>query len=447
MKEMTDQEFTNKIRQVFDNFEDPSAEHGWQELRKKYPKNDRKLVPLWWAAAAVFLLVGGLWFLAPEKDFQDQKLANKKPALQKSTDDINSANMKDAHNNPGITSIPQISVVNNNSPENIQDENLLPADNSPVSNASGRVDTFNSELIQPSQILPTLTNHLRKTALIALPTYSSLPKNTAGQQDSLIHAAARRLALAKSDPVVEKHNPPAGNLPYNSQKTPANGNVFSFYAGSYFNYAAGSQSNLNFGAGFTSDIKLANNLKLSTGLGLANNSLTYNNGVPISAERDNSITQNLPHSSPSTGNGGSGSANFTTITTITKYNAKLLSLDIPVNIKYMIIPEENKFYFLAGLSSGTYLTESYALDYRNYSATLGAYTSQTQGAEVKKQLQGFDFARILNISMGYSTNLGKTQNITIEPFLKYPLGGLGSEDLKFGSAGINLKLNFSQFTK
>ncbi|XHR95866.1 hypothetical protein ACFJIV_03980 [Mucilaginibacter sp. UC70_90] len=44
---------------------------------------------------------------------------------------------------------------------------------------------------------------------------------------------------------------------------------FSVYAATFFNYAKGSQNQVNAGAGFTSDIKLSKNLKLSTGLALA----------------------------------------------------------------------------------------------------------------------------------------------------------------------------------
>jgi hypothetical protein len=245
------------------------------------------------------------------------------------------------------------------------------------------------------------------------------------------------LALAQPDAPRDDH-PRRVDEPshISTQKTDARDLSFSFYAGSYFNYSLGSERNINFGAGFASDIKLSDNLKLSTGLGLANNSLTYNNGVP-STRKEQIVYNSVP---------AFGSSNNNNLTTITKYDASLLVLDIPINLKYLLIPKDNKLYVLAGFSSGTYLSEMYSLNYRNYSAA-GTYISQKQGAEVKKKLQAFDFARTLNFSFGYSAILGKTQSISIEPFLKYPLGGLGSEDLKFGSTGVNLKLNFSRFKK
>ena len=135
------------------------------------------------------------------------------------------------------------------------------------------------------------------------------------------------------------------------------------------------------------------------------------------------------------------------LTTITSYSADLLAIDIPVNLKYQFVPESDKFYVSAGLSSGTYLNETYAFQYKNFNPTSGAFSAQAKEQEIKKQLNDFDLARTLNLSFGLSTGFGKTQTISIEPFLKYPLGGLGSENLKFGSTGINLKLHFKPAKK
>ena len=210
--------------------------------------------------------------------------------------------------------------------------------------------------------------------------------------------------------------------------------AFSVFAGTYFNYSEGSENQLNFGAGFISDIRLSKKLKLSTGLSIASNSLKYNNNLPENAA--NSISLN----SPST-------VNADNYPTITSYNAKLLTLDIPVNIKYQFAPESDKFYVSAGLSSGTYLAETYAYTYQNFNPSTGFLSGRSLDQKIKKQLNDFDIGRTLNLSMGLSTKFGKTQNISIEPFLKYPLGGLGSQNLKFGSTGINLKLQFKSVKK
>lgn len=226
--------------------------------------------------------------------------------------------------------------------------------------------------------------------------------------------------------------------PDNSKKANQNTNklAFSVYAGSYFNYAEGSESNLNFGAGVLSDILLSRKLKLTTGLTIAKNTLNFTtNNLPEAAFLD------VRAASANTSNLGSYNS-------ITDYQASLLGLDIPVNLKYQVIPQSNKIYIAAGVSSGAFLNEKYTYNYQTFSpSSANSFAIQARDEETEKTLSGFNFARTLNLSFGLSSDLGKTQTLTFEPFLKYPLGGLGSQNLRFGAAGINLKLNFKPAKK
>ena len=451
MKEMTDRELTDKISQVFENFEDPDAAKGWQELRKKYPESKTKPLAFWWgAAAAVFLLVGGLWFITPVSKESPEELAKENQPRQQETVNIDKQDENILKTNKTPDRI-NASTDNSNDPTNVSSSK--PADSEGV--IASKLNSVNkpsflesSNAVNPGRMAILKPAAIQKSTVETkqeMPSISLLKeidnltsRNRIGSdRDSLIDLTARMLALSQPKIANDAHLHNVENTPYSSRKTSSEKNTVSFYAGSYFNYSLGSETELNFGAGFTSDIRLTGNLRISTGLALANNSLRYNDGVPSSSKQKMAFDA-LP--SFSAGQGTSANNN---LTTVTRYDARLLALDIPINIKYLIIPQNNRLYLLAGLSSGTYLDETYSLDYRNYSSA-GMYVNQTQGIEVKKQLQTFDLARTLNISFGYSSNVGKTQNITIEPFLKYPLGGLGSEDLKFGSAGINLKMNFSQ---
>ena len=63
MKKTEDQVIADKIREVFDNFDDPAADQGWQELRKKYPEPDRKPLLFWFSSAAAILILTSLFFL------------------------------------------------------------------------------------------------------------------------------------------------------------------------------------------------------------------------------------------------------------------------------------------------------------------------------------------------------------------------------------------------
>ena len=451
MKKMTDRELTDRISQVFDKFEDPSAEYGWQQLRKKYPENNRRPVLLWLgAAAAVLLAVCGLLLTIPDAYQTDQNLANGKHREQPTQENKSNSNaplqVEEKSNLPdgAAVDLPGALAAKQESGSSNYTKFKEPVRHQ--STAEDRIFALTpADIVRDQvQVLDSTSSHslsandeIHKKPLVLLPETKPVTetKHSGDLNDALIDAAAKMLALAQPESAPDKTA--QGQEGSHASKKKDNNLDFSFFAGSYFNYSLGSETKINFGGGFTSDIKLSNNLKLSTGLALSNNSLTYNNGVPSSG-KENLVYYSVPSYGTQYSNNN--------LTTITKYDANLLVLDIPINLKYLLIPKDNKLYMLAGLSSGTYLSEMYSLNYRNYS-TAGTYINQAQGAEVKKQLQAFDFARTLNISFGYSTNLGKTQNISIEPFLKYPLGGLGSEDLKFGSTGVNLKLNFSQSKK
>ncbi|MNY24797.1 hypothetical protein D3C86_1585370 [compost metagenome] len=60
-----------------------------------------------------------------------------------------------------------------------------------------------------------------------------------------------------------------------------------------------------------------------------------------------------------------------------------------------------------------------------------------------KLFSRIDWFRTFNMSFGIDYNL-KNNKLTVEPYLKYPLGGLGAEQIKWTSAGLNLKFSFGK---
>jgi len=126
---------------------------------------------------------------------------------------------------------------------------------------------------------------------------------------------------------------------------------------------------------------------------------------------------------------------------VSAYNVSLTGLDIPLNIKYEFNPQKNDSYILAGLSSGTFITENFTYRYDNTPNAFGV-SSNLPDATTKRSFSRFDFARTLNLSIGMGYQISKQNRLIIEPFLKYPLSGLGSEQIKFGAGGLNLRFKF-----
>ncbi|PLW90521.1 outer membrane beta-barrel protein, partial [Mucilaginibacter sp.] len=220
--------------------------------------------------------------------------------------------------------------------------------------------------------------------------------------------------------------------------------TFSIYAATYFNYAEGSSNQVNAGAGVSSDFRLSKRLKLSTGVALAQNSLNYNaiTSLPQTVSAA-SFVSSAPVLKQQTLFAMSAAAPV-----FRNYNVSMVGLDVPINLKYEFNPDKSDAFISAGLSSGTFIDENYTYRYTYSNGSLadsqGAGEDQKQSAH--NSFSNFYFARMLNFSFGVGYPVGKNR-LVIEPFVKYPLGGLGAQDIRFGSGGVNLKFSFKSSKK
>jgi hypothetical protein len=219
---------------------------------------------------------------------------------------------------------------------------------------------------------------------------------------------------------------------------------FGIYAATYFNYSKGSDNEFNIGGGLSYDIKIAGNLRLVTGAVVGQNSFNYQSDFPLAAGKALAISIAADNANKVTtpATTANNLAAFSTSPAndpmVNSYSANLVAFDIPLNLKYQFNKSEN--YIAAGVSSGTYV-ETYKLTY-NYSNAAGYSAAvPAQSTQLRNVFNTFDFARTLNIAFGLGYSLGKSNHIIIEPFLKYPLSGLGSQDIRFGAGGVNIKLN------
>ena len=421
MKEPVDKKLRSKIRQVFDDFEEPGADAGWKELRKKFPANKRKPLFFWLGSAAAVLLLGtGLWFFDQNSNSETQALTrkpikNEKLIVQEKKIE-KSNHQRDTHSF-FKQELPQGSPAKTNSSTNP----IVIYQPSEIIRQSG--DT--AQIIEPAL---AATHPILQTEKTPDNISAKATQNTEKIAIKKVEENTPAQFLQPKSAAMKDQNTSQNNAAKKNKKEQKM--AYSVFAGTYLNYSRGSENKMNFGAGFISDIRLSKNLKLSTGLSLASNSLSYNNNK-------------LPENASASLNSADVSKGNPFITkSISGYTADLLMLDIPINIKYQFVPESDKFYVSGGLSSGTYLAETYKYEYRNFNSSAGSFDNRTQDQKIKKQLNDFDLGRTLNLSLGLSTGFGKTQTISIEPFVKYPLGGLGSENLRFGSTGINLRLHF-----
>jgi hypothetical protein len=102
----------------------------------------------------------------------------------------------------------------------------------------------------------------------------------------------------------------------------------------------------------------------------------------------------------------------------------------PVNIRYSIIPNRNKLFVTAGLSSYFMRRENYEYEYEQngqYGKNYASYTNQSN-----------NMLAVVNMSLGYSHKLGSLGSVRMEPYVKIPLKDLGVNNMPVMSTGINI---------
>jgi hypothetical protein len=482
MNEEFDDRLKSRIADVFDNFEDDSAHEGWLLLREKYPeKKKRPLLWLWWASAAAVLLMVlglGLWLN------QGAGTKNNNSAV------VKAATKNTVSGNPDHDTISTSSPNNNNVANNVNKTNTVKSvdhtaqqttvnkpnidtsdKNSKAKITSGYYIAKNNKTIHREKLNKTSVEVDKQQSTSGSKTDAQQFKATEQQMANHItgnnfnnpvsHTAdsAARLAANPVDattkptppqtikPVVKEPKHPLftalNPVEPKTQKPVDKAVKFGVYAATYFNYAKGSDNEFNVGAGFSSEIRLAGNLKLVTGVAINQNSLQYTSAMPAAA---NSYLA-LSIANPATPRGFTASADHLTGVSyaqvasspnLQNYQASLIGLDIPLNLKYQF--SQSDTYVSAGVSSGTYVSETYTFVY-NYSSAVA--NTQNQNTKTQNAFNTFDFARTLNLSFGMGYPVGKSNRLIVEPFVKYPLNGLGSQDIKFGAGGLNLKFNFA----
>jgi hypothetical protein len=460
MDEQFDKKLTNHIREVFDNYEHPGVEHGWEQLRKKFPaaeQKNNKVAWLWWSSAAAIIIVFlgiGIWYnskpntvnnLAVKPTVKKQQPVNAGPKQTdnnqpniitpvKTDQPIVAKNSTPVFNNPVTPAIHyQTPVVN---PNIVPVNTGIQAQQQAIANSAVPNIAQNGQSAQATTLTPAIDSQKNVTNIANQPQIAATKQNVQAPVNNnvLANSTAKKQPKTMADMFADENL----NHPVKKSTTDKQSDKkvnFSVYAATYFNYAEGSTNQVNAGAGFTSDFRLSKNIKLSTGVALAQNSLSYNSSPPQSPSASGFVA-----SAPALRQQGALFATSAVLPLFKNYNASLVGLDIPINIKYELNPEKSDAYISAGLSSGTFINESYTYRYV-YGNGASSAASSPEEQTTRNSFNNFYFGKTLNFSFGVGYPVGGNRLI-VEPFVKYPLGGLGAQDIRFGAGGINLKFSF-----
>ena len=117
--------------------------------------------------------------------------------------------------------------------------------------------------------------------------------------------------------------------------------------------------------------------------------------------------------------------------TIIAVNGKSRLYELPVNVKYTILPGKHNLFVITGISSYLMRSENYDYEYTQNNLPGGhnylSYTNETR-----------NWFSVVNLGVGYTHNFAGAGSLRIEPYLKLPLKNLGTANMPIMGTGLNI---------
>ncbi|NGM63892.1 outer membrane beta-barrel protein [Sphingobacterium sp. SGR-19] len=132
---------------------------------------------------------------------------------------------------------------------------------------------------------------------------------------------------------------------------------------------------------------------------------------------------------------------------------KVQTLDIPLEIRYNLTKQ---FYATGGVSYAAVLSQE-RFDHYEESAGIPTYSSvsdsekpaqnsvttvETTKISEDENINTNGFGGFVNFSLGRKVNVGKTMKVSVEPFVKLPVGQFKRADMNYTNGGIRIITSF-----
>ncbi|NJO88935.1 MAG: hypothetical protein HC831_08250 [Chloroflexia bacterium] len=417
MSDLFDKIFVDRVNDVFTNHQESYHSNDWNKLQAKMNRSNRSVIVLWphiAKAASVALFLGVAVFTANKYD-------NK---LKVSDFRVNKVNEYQETNDNSA-------MENNNTTKNY---NTFRYEKSHIEN-----DEINLNYADKKN---------SKEALLTMNEDDSATYNNIGnEQFADVKTALQEhhneiVKMEEKQPNSEKQESELKEyddfIITNDKKTRKID--VGVELASVSNYSTeGTGNGVNFGGGIAAAYHITDKIRVTTGVLIAKQSIDYapqNNYEMAYADyaelnsayvADNQVVENVSSSAS---------------------EVSFIAIDIPLNVQF----KHNRVSFSTGFSSLLYVQEKYN---RTYNAVVSNKTFNTETRsydihnsvetiskdETSEPFNRFDFARLLNISVGYDIPMAKG-GITVEPYLKYPLGKISSREVTMGAGGIALRYIF-----
>ena len=452
MKEQFDKTLRNHIKDTFGSYNDQFASDGWEKLVRKKRRKRRGLI-FWYAlpsgiAAALAIIWMYNWNTLMIQPVVKNQIVAKTDLKNKPQQNLTNTHQKSDPNKEqqdqvykeGIALSENIEINKSTTTKVNQtpkiDLNLNVSDkehNMKLNNVNTLLLSILNDRNESDNVNKNSSTNdtLSNTMLISNETIVS---NNTPLENSIARETAIEIPSQKSTPSAKKSiKKVLSNSPQNLANNRVKQSKFNIAvdANTFYSFSeAGVNDQMNLGLGLAASYKIGKNLSLNSGLQL---------------NRQTSSFEGLDRLAFS--NRLAVNSAFAVIPNEQITNAKLIGLDIPLNLQYNFKMGKALSFITTGFSSYSVINEEYVNDISvtNYYFT-GVNTSNM--TTVQENPAGsftyFKFARTLNVSFGVQYPLKGKNSLSVEPFLKYPLSGFGYQDLLIGSGGLSLKFNFNK---
>jgi len=430
------EDLDKKLREAADQHHPAYDEKAWQKMEKLLnvhlpkPTNDKRRIFLFLAA---FLFIGGGAYLLVSSPWETEtKIAvhqqdKNENASQASGEQRDKEALTTEQNQ--IKSKSEVKTANfNSTAESVKEKNISKA---------GSKDLITTTLKK----VVTKEHHIDAKQGEKANTELSKPFDKSRDQDNLQVHAEKMITGQASNEVVSQPNPNEAKVireevkqtnetktadivnsktstPKKNEKvTNRNGFSFSVSAGPDVSKAGGSkagEATLTYGAG----------------VGYTRNRVTLRTGVYAAKKlywadaKDYSLSYVPPSTSRFTG-----------------ADADCYVIEVPIKVSYNFgLKSTSNWFAGAGLSSYFMKRETYNYIYKTSSGNTYSHTLEVNG-------ENKHYFSILNLSAGYTHRLGNIFSISAEPYLEYPLTGIGEGKVNLKSAGVLFTLGVKPFKK
>ncbi len=419
MNNLFDKIFVDRINDVFSNHQESYNPNDWKKLQTKMNRSKRGIIVLWphiAKAASVVLFLGVGVFTANKYDYKSNVSNLKEDKFKENHETNDNLALNNANSNRYYTKNNNTALFDKSKPK----ENEIKLNDNEENNSNETLFIIDAT---DNVTYDQIGNERFTDVKIALQDHHDEIQQLGKRQSNIDEPALKDY----DDFIIEKEE--------KRKKID-----FGVELASVSNYSSdGTGSGVNLGGGIAAAYHISDKIRVTTGVIIAKQSIDYapeNNYEMAYADyaefnsaniADNQVIENVSSSAS---------------------EVSFVAIDIPLNVQF----KHNRVSFSTGFSSLLYIQEKYN---RTYNAVVSnkTYNNDTRSYhiynsvetiskdETSEPFNRFDFARLLNVSVGYDIPMAKG-GITVEPYLKYPLGKIGSREVTMGAGGVALRYIF-----